>query len=74
MENKVTIKIPRELYQKLRTMIAGTGFSSASEFIIFVMRSIASGGEIGGEDRFTTEEVRAIRDRLRKLGYLQEEK
>jgi Arc/MetJ-type ribon-helix-helix transcriptional regulator len=73
MENKVTIKIPRELYQKLRKMIAGTGFSSASEFIIFVMRSIASGGEIGGEERFSAEEIRAIRDRLRKLGYLQEE-
>jgi len=74
MENKVTIKIPRELYQKLRAMIAGTGFSSVSEFIIFVMRSLASGGELSGEDRFTAEEIRVIRDRLRKLGYLQEEK
>lgn len=74
MENKVTIKIPRELYQKLRTMVAGTGFSSVSEFIVFVLRSIASGGEISGEDRFSAEEIRAIRERLRKLGYLQEEK
>ena len=74
MESKVTIKIPRELYQKLRAMVSGTGFSSVSEFIIFVMRSLASGGELGGEDRFTAEEIRAIRDRLRKLGYLQEEK
>ena len=74
MENKVTIKIPRELYQKLRAMVSGTGFSSVSEFIIFVMRSLASGGELGGEDRFTAEEIRVIRDRLRKLGYLQEEK
>ncbi len=74
MENKVTIKIPRELYRKLRKMIAGTGFSSASEFIVFVMRSIASGGEISGEDRLTAEEIKAIRERLRKLGYLQEEK
>ena len=43
MENKVTIKIPRELYRKLRKMIAGTGFSSTSEFIVFVMRSRMSG-------------------------------
>jgi hypothetical protein len=55
-------------------MIAGTGFSSTSEFIVFVMRSIASGGEISGEDRLTAEEIKAIRERLRKLGYLQEEK
>jgi len=72
MESKVTIKIPRELYQKLSQMTAGTGFSSVTEFIVFVMRTLASGGEISGEDRLTQEEVRAIRERLRRLGYLKE--
>ncbi len=72
MENKVTIKIPRELHQRLRQMIAGTGFSSVTEFIVFVMRSLALGGEIKAEDRLTSEEVKAIRERLRRLGYLQE--
>ena len=72
MENKVTIKIPRELYQRLRQMITGTGFSSVSEFIVFVMRNLASGSEIRGEDRLTAEEIRAIRARLRRLGYLEE--
>jgi hypothetical protein len=28
MHDKVTIKIPRELYQKMRVMTEGTGFSS----------------------------------------------
>ena len=74
MQEKVTIKIPRELYQKLSQMIEETGFSSVTEFIVFVMRSLASGGEIMGEDRLTADEVRAIRERLRKLGYLKEEK
>ena len=55
-------------------MIRDTGFSSVSEFIIFVMRSIASGGEIGGEDTLTADEIRAVRERLRKPGYLQEER
>ena len=73
MEGKVTIKIPRELYRRLSHMIAGTGFSSVNEFIVFVMRTLASGGEIEGEDRLTSEEVRAIRERLKKLGYLKEE-
>ncbi len=73
MENKVTIKIPRELYQKLRKIIAGTGFSSVNEFIVFVMRSVASGGEISSEDRLTSEEIKAVRERLKRLGYLQEE-
>ena len=55
-------------------MIRDTGFSSVSEFIIFVIRSIASGGDIGGEDTLTADEIRAVRERLKKLGYLQEER
>ena len=54
-------------------MIAGTGFSSVSEFIVFVLRSLAMGGEVSGQDTLTAEEVRAIRERLQKLGYLKEE-
>lgn len=72
MESKVTLKIPRELYLKLRKMIEGTGFSSVTEFIVFVMRTLASGGDIKGEDKLTSEEVTAIRERLRRLGYLKE--
>lgn len=72
MESKVTIKIPRELYQKLGQMIENTGFSSVSEFIVFVLRSLASSGDIRGVDKLTAEEVSEIRDRLRRLGYLKE--
>ncbi|MCK4476355.1 MAG: ribbon-helix-helix protein, CopG family [Methanophagales archaeon] len=67
---KVTIKIPRELYEKLRVMIEGTGFSSVTEFIVFVMRNLASSGKIKEEDKLTEEEVKAVRERLRRLGYL----
>ena len=70
MQDKVTIKIPRELYQKLSQMIEGSGFSSVTEFIVFVMRSLASSGEIRGVDKLTEEEVGAVRERLRRLGYL----
>ena len=70
MRDKVTIKIPRELYQRLGEMTEGTGFSSVTEFIVFVMRTLASGGKIKEEDRLTEEEVKAIRERLRRLGYL----
>ena len=73
MENKVTIKIPRELYRKLSQMVAGTGFSSVTEFIVFVMRTLAGDGEAEPKDRLTAEEVRKIRERLKRLGYLEEE-
>lgn len=72
MPNRVTIKIPRELYLSLRQMIADTGFSSVNEFIVFVMRTLVSSGEIKSGDKLTSEEVKAIRERLERLGYLKE--
>jgi Arc/MetJ-type ribon-helix-helix transcriptional regulator len=70
MRDKVTIKIPRELYRRLSKMVEGTGFSSVTEFITFVLRNLSSGGDIKGEDKLTEEEVKAVRERLRRLGYL----
>jgi len=73
MRDKVTIKIPLELYHKLGQLIEGTGFSSVTEFIVFVMRSLASGSEIKVNDKLTAEEVKAVRERLKILSYLKEE-
>lgn len=70
MKDKVTIKIPRELYDTLQNMIEGTGFSSTTEFIVFVMRTLASTGKITEEDKLTENDVRIIKERLKKLGYL----
>jgi Arc/MetJ-type ribon-helix-helix transcriptional regulator len=38
----VTIKIPRQLYKKLQIIIADTGFHSVTEFIVYVLRDLAS--------------------------------
>ena len=70
MQPKVTIKIPRELYQKLGKMIEDTGFSSVNEFIVFSMRTLASGGKVKDGDKLSEEEIKAVRERLRRLGYL----
>ena len=69
MKDKVTIKIPKELYETLQKMIEGTGFSSTTEFIVFVMRTLASTGKITEEDKLTENDVRIIKERLKKLGY-----
>ena len=73
MQDDVTIKIPRILYNRLAQMTQGTGFSSVTQFIVFVMRTLASSGGLAEEDSLTPEEVKAIRERLKKLGYLKEE-
>jgi hypothetical protein len=70
MKERVTIKIPRRLYDQLKDMTADTGFSSVTDFIVYVMRDLVAGGKLRGKDEFTKEEVRVIRERLRKLGYL----
>jgi metal-responsive CopG/Arc/MetJ family transcriptional regulator len=69
-DKRVTIKIPRHLYERLKQMIEATGFSSVNEFIVFVMRDIASGGRLDQEIGLITQEIEQVRRRLRALGYL----
>jgi hypothetical protein len=70
MKRKVTIKIPEELYKKLRYIIKGTGFSSVTEFIVFTMRSVATGGKISKKGVYERKEIREIKRRLKALGYI----
>ena len=69
-DKRVTIKIPRHLYERLKEMIQETGFSSVNEFIVYVMRDIASGGRLEQEIGLSKEEIEQVRKRLRGLGYL----
>jgi hypothetical protein len=51
-------------------MIQETGFSSVNEFIVYVMRDIASGGKLEQGIGLSKKEIEHIRKRLRGLGYL----
>ena len=69
--DRVTLKIPKPLYDNLSSLIEGTGFTSVSEFVIFVMRSLVSLNEEGYKDsNLNGDEVRIIKERLKRLGYL----
>ena len=39
-ESKVTVKIPRPLYERIQQVIAESGFSSPTDFIVFVLRDL----------------------------------
>lgn len=68
--DRVTIKLPKPLYDNLSTLIEGTGFTSVSEFIIFVMRSLVSLNEEGSSDsHLDGDEIKIIKERLKRLGY-----
>ena len=69
-EGKVTIKIPRKLYERLRSIIEDSGFNSVTDFIVYVMRDIASTGKVEAADGLTRNEIEQIRNRLKNLGYL----
>jgi Arc/MetJ-type ribon-helix-helix transcriptional regulator len=68
-QDKVTLKIPRPIYDKLKTVIEGSGFGSVNEFVVYVLRDLISSGLDENAD-LTKKEVEAIRQRLRNLGYL----
>ncbi len=69
-ESRVTIKIPRALYHRIRGLIRDSGFSSPTEFIVHVLRDLLAESGDGEADTLSRDEVRAIRTRLRNLGYL----
>ena len=77
-ESKVTIKIPRALYRRLQEIIGGSGFDSVTDFIVYVLRDIAStpkgskppARKSGETEQLTMEEVEKVRQRLKNLGYL----
>jgi len=73
-EGKVTIKIPRPLYQHLSHIVAGSGFNSVTDFIVFVLRDLVSAKENASlpgsaAASLSSQEIEAIRTRLKSLGY-----
>jgi len=75
MDDKVTLKIPRTLYEKLQKIIEGTGYSSVTEFVVYVLRDLVSSDDFVKRNdeisELTEKEIKAIRKRLRNLGYLE---
>ena len=40
--DKVTLKIPRPLYNRIKQVIEPSGFSSVNEFVVYVLRDLVS--------------------------------
>ncbi len=71
MSDRVSIKIPRPLYNRLQRVIEGSGFSSATDFIVFVLRDLVGSLEPEGPpSELSQDELVAIRKKLENLGYL----
>jgi Arc/MetJ-type ribon-helix-helix transcriptional regulator len=68
--DKVTIKIPRPLYENLSKVIEGSGFGSVTEFIVYILRDLIASRSVEKEPALTREEIEAIKKRLKSLHYL----
>ena len=69
-KGKVTIKIPRPLYDSLSKILEGSGFNSITEFIVYVLRDLVSSRSVKKEPSLTKEEIEIVKKRLKSLGYL----
>jgi len=69
-KDKVTIKIPRPLYDSLGKILEGNGFNSVTEFIVYVLRDLVSSRSVKKEPSLTKEEIEIVKRRLKSLGYL----
>jgi Arc/MetJ-type ribon-helix-helix transcriptional regulator len=77
---KVTLKIPKPLYDHISRLIEGSGFNSVTDFVVFVLRDIVYEGRssagpegnlmqaVAGE--FSGEQLERIKQKLKELGYL----
>ncbi|MBN1325793.1 CopG family transcriptional regulator [Candidatus Falkowbacteria bacterium] len=62
-KDKAAIKIPRSLCNTLKSVIAERGYSSVTDFVVFVLRDIMTPG-------LNENDIEAIRLKFQELGYL----
>lgn len=67
-----TVSIPVTLYNRIKELIEGTGFTSVSQFVTYVLREIVA--EMEREklesEGISEEEKQRIIERLKRLGYI----
>lgn len=64
-----TVSIPSPLFKKIEERIKGTGFTSVSGYVTYVLREVISEDD-EDEQPFSKEDEQRVKDRLRALGYL----
>ena len=64
-----TVSIPAPLFKKVEERIKGTGFTSVSGYVTYVLREVVTEEEDEAEP-FSKEDEERVKERLRALGYL----
>ena len=74
-EHKVeytTVSIPKPLAEKVKERMRGTGFSSVSSYVTYILRQVLSSIEQDKKTKqaFSKDEEDKVKQRLRNLGYI----
>ena len=64
-----TVSLPLPLIEKIKKRISGTGMTSVSAYVSFILRQILSSPEPKKEEIMSKNDEEAIRKRLKMLGY-----
>jgi len=67
---KVTIKIPRPLYDKIGAVIADAGYNSVTDFVVYVLRDLVATHETSSDKTLDSRDLEEVKRRLQSLGYL----
>lgn len=65
-----TVKIPKDIIEKIKERIQGTEFKSVEEYITFVLKEVIKDEDDEPEEVFSEEDEKKVKERLRALGYL----
>ena len=67
-----TVSIPVQLYERIKVRIDGSGFTSVSDYVTYVLREVLASLELEEKEEivFTKEEKDKVIERLKALGYL----
>ena len=66
-----TITIPAALFQKMEENIKGTGFSSVSDYVTYILRETVTELNMNKGKKKTEKQEGAVLDKLKALGYIQ---
>ena len=69
MTDYTTVSIPKDLAERVEETIEGTSFTSTSDLVRFLLRSIVIQHQRSGE--LTEAEFEEITEQLKGLGYLE---
>jgi len=69
-EGKTKVEIPKEIANKIKKRIEGTGFKTIDEYVGYVLSEVLSEIDEDESEGFSAEDEEKVKERLRALGYL----